>query len=147
MFLAENLYVASGHMCVTWSFFTRIFSSMQELSGLPDPSCQVSFYKHAYLPFSNLRELLTSRRAFKSRSRDPSLTSLLTRCSKSRCTDFHDKIYGILALVDLGSSFPIDYEIDDYSLFCVVWSFFWLWEEANFTVLLLFSLRVDAKNC
>ena len=62
-------------------------------------------------------ELLCAREKFVKGSRMPShlqrrmqsVSDVLSLCKGKVCTDWHDKIYGLVSLIDDNQSFPIDY--------------------------------------
>jgi len=52
-----------------------------------------------------------------------SLEQVLARYGQAECTDWHDKVYGLLALVRNGGSFPIDYSVGKIALLMAVLRF------------------------
>lgn len=142
MFLAKKLEVACGHVCVEWSYLARLFQAIEYLPYIA-PLYAVD---REDVRTSNLKHIISARNAFQKRQTLPDMAQVLTLCANSSCADIRDKVYAVLSIVDCGSNFPVDYNMDIYDLFALTWSYFQLWKSAGTTNLLLYALKIRASS-
>lgn len=57
-----------------------------------------------------------------------------------------DKVYGLLSLVDRGTDFPVDYELDPSQVFCLTWAYFGFHTEQTAASILMSALGLDPKQ-
>jgi hypothetical protein len=104
--LAREVTITDGFERVSWKALQH---RLKEAGEQKDLSPSEQYMLGAHIP-SRLNDMRTGRRR-------SSLAALLSDFAQSRCTDFHDKVYGLLSLAYNGHYYQIDYRLDHWGLF------------------------------
>lgn len=102
--LARRLYLTDGQIKIAWD---SLFESIDMLRN---------FIQQSGLRYS-VPQALSNLQDVRKGTRRSTLAALVSDFSSSQCSDFHDKVYGLLSLLQNGHRYPVDYNTNEMEFF------------------------------
>lgn len=102
--LARRLYLTDGQTKVAWGDLFELINILRNSNS------------QSGLPLS-VPQALTYLQDVRKGTRRSTLAALVSDFSSSQCSDFHDKVYGLLSLLQNGHRYPVDYNTNELEFF------------------------------
>ncbi|KAJ9661309.1 hypothetical protein H2198_002052 [Neophaeococcomyces mojaviensis] len=102
--LARKLYLTDGQNKISWNHFFELIDVLH------------NFHQQGALRFI-VPHALTRLQDVRKGTRRSTLAALVFDFSSSQCSDFHDKVYGLLSMLQNGHRYPVDYNTNELEFF------------------------------